>query len=222
LNKFILAAILILLPSFALAAEPRTDRPHWSLELKGGAFFPDTANWSKAYGSSYMGEYGGALSYKVLRQIEVGIEGSYARATGKGQLPIHGQLAGNSQVQAGKVTNEHVPLDLFVLAHGVFSENQWLVPYAGGGWTRMFYREEVQGQGKTQGSVNGYHARAGVQLLLDGLEPDASNNLYRDFGMHHTYLFLEAKYTHAMADTIPSGSINIGGTSCLGGFLFEF
>ena len=80
----------------------------------------------------------------------------------------------------------------------------------------------MKGQGTTKGSVNGYHARGGVEVLLDGLEPSASRSLYQDYGIHHTYLFLEGKYLHAQADTLPSGSVNIGGTSCLGGFLFEF
>ena len=216
MRRFVLAAMLtIVVPAFSLAAESRTGRPHWSLELKGGAFFPRAGEWSKFYGRSYMGEFGGALSYKIHRQIEVGLEGSYARATGNGQQPMNGLVA-------GKVTHELVPLNLFVLARGVFNENQWLVPYAGGGWTRMFYREKVEGRKKTQGSVNGYHARAGVQFLLDRLEPDAANNLYRDFGVHHTYFLLEGKYTRALADTVPAGSVNIGGASCLAGFLLEF
>jgi len=220
LRNLILGLFLVIIPSLALGAEPRSDRPHWSLELKGGAFFPGAANWSKFYDSSYTGEYGGALSYKVLRQLEVGLEGSYLRSSGKGQLPLH--AAAGSTVQAGEVTYELFPLDLFVLARGVFSEDQLLVPYAAAGWSRVFYREGVKSQGSTRGSVNGYHARAGVQLLLDGVEPETSHDMYRDYGVHHTYLFLEAKYLRAMADTVPDGSVNIGGTSCLAGFLFEF
>lgn len=215
MKKIILAAILMLIPGLVQAAETRTDRPHWSLELKGGAFFPDTANWSKFYGSSFTGEYGAAVSYKVLRQLEIGIEGTYARATGKGQQPIHGLVG-------GEVTHQQAPLNLFVLGRAVFDENQWLVPYAGGGYTKMFYRDEVKGGSTTQGSVNGFHARGGVQLLLDRIEPDAAKNFYLDFGVHHSYLFAEGRYTRAMADTVSSGSVNIGGTSCLGGFLFEF
>ena len=207
--------LLVILPGLASGAETRPDRPHWSLELKGGAFFPGLSNWSSFYGSSYTGEYGGALAYKLHRQVEVGLAGSYLRASGKGLLP-------NSQAQAGEVTYQLAPLDLFVLARAVFSEDQWLVPYAAAGYTRLFYREAVQGQDTVQGSVNGYHGRAGIQLLLDGLERDASRSLYLDYGVHHSYLFLEAKYLHARADTVPSGSVNLGGTSCLGGFLFEF
>ena len=216
MKKFILTMALILIPSMLIAAETRPDRPHWSLELKGGAFFPGTTDWSKFYGSSYTGEYGAALSYKVLRQVELGLEGSYSTASGKGQQPIHGLVAGS-------VTNEHAPLDVFVLARGVFNENQLLVPYAGGGYTRMFYRLKVNDQGTTtQGSVNGFHARGGVQLLLDGLDSEAAENLYKDTGIYHTYFFIESKYTRAMADTVTAGSVNIGGTSYLGGFLFEF
>lgn len=226
LKKFLLALFLVILPSLAQGVEtprgeePRPDRPHWSLELKGGGFFPGAANWSRYYGSSYQGEYGGALAYKIWRQVEVGVGGSYLTASGKGQLPLH--AAAGSQLLAGDVTLQRAPLDAFILARGVFSENQLLVPYAAAGYTRLLYREQLKGQGTTQGSVNGYHARGGVQLLLDGLEPDASRSLYHDWGVHHSYLFLEAKYLHALADTVPAGSVNLGGTSCLGGLLFEF
>ncbi len=216
MKKFILL-FLILLPSFACADDARTGRPHWSLELKGGAFFPATANWSQFYGSSYLGEYGGSLSYKVHRNVEVGIEVSYGSATGKGQA-----VSSSGTVPAGEVTSQHAPLNVFVLARGIFNENQWLVPYAGGGYTRMFYRLEVKDQGTTQGSVNGYHARGGVQLLLDALDSDAAKSLYKEARIYHTYLFVEGKYTRAMANTVSGDSLNIGGTSCLGGFLFEF
>jgi hypothetical protein len=215
LKKLLLALLICSLPGLAQGAETRPDRPHWSLELKGGAFFPALSGWSKFYGSSYQGEYAGALAYKVLRQVEVGLEGSYLRATGTGQFP-------STQTPAGEVTFERVPLDLFVLARAIFSEDQWLVPYAAAGYTRLFYRTEVKGQQTVKGSVNGYHARGGVQLLLDGLESGASRSLYLDYGIHHSYFFVEGKYLHADADTLTGGSANLGGTSCLGGFLFEF
>ena len=214
MKRLLLAVVLLLLPSVAAAAE-RWDRPHWSLELKGGAFFPATENWSKFYGSSYLEQFGGALSYKVIRQLELGIAGTYGWATGKGVQPSHG-------VAAGETDYQQAPLDLFILARGVFDENQLLVPYAGGGYTRMFYRVGVKGQSSTEGSVNGYHARAGLQFLLDRLEPESAENLYNDYGLQHTYFFVEGKYTRAIADTVPSGSVNIGGTSALAGLLVEF
>lgn len=220
--RIVMAAILaLLLPGPALAQAPRPERPHWSLELKGGTFFPDSGNWSRLYGSSFTGEFGGALSYKLERRIEVGIEGSYLRASGKGEQPGH-QQQGRLLPPAGEVRYQQAPLNLFALARGIFNEDQWLVPYAAAGVTRIFYRTEVKGQEKTSGSVNGYHARGGMQFLLDSLESDASNNLYLDFGIHHTYLLLEGRYTRAMADTNSGGSVNIGGISWLAGILLEF
>jgi hypothetical protein len=220
LKNLILAVVLIVLPTAVTAAETNTDRPHWSLEFKGGEFIPDSENWSTYYGRRYTSEYGGALAYKIVRQLEFGIEGMYLRDTGLGFAPIH-------NIAAGNVKYESAPLNVFLLARGVFSDTQWLVPYVGGGWTRMFYREEVQFQGVARGAVNGYHARAGLQFLLDGIDSDAANNLYLDYGVFHTYLFFEAEYTRAMIDTvasgtIPSQSVNLGGTSWLGGLLFEF
>jgi hypothetical protein len=215
LKNFIIILVLIISPAALLAAEPPTKRPHWSLEFKGGDFIPDIDNWSQFYGNRYTTEYGGSVAYKLLRPLEVGIEGSYIEDRGQGLAPLH-------NTAAGKVTYKLYPVNVFVLARGVFSEKQWLVPYVGGGWTRIFYREEVENQGVVRGAANGYHARAGLQLLLDGIDQSAAGNFYRDFGVYHTYLFLEAKYTRAMVDTVSGSSVNIGGTSWLGGFLFEF
>jgi hypothetical protein len=160
--------------------------------------------------------YGGALAYKLIRQIDIGISGGYAQAKGRAYAPIHGSPAGN-------VTYRIAPLSLFVLLRGVFTENQWVVPYAGGGVTRLFYSEEVSGQRAVNGSVDGYHARGGLQFLLDVLDQRAANNMYLDYGIHHTYLFIEAEYTRAVVNATSSApETNLGGTAYLGGLLFEF
>lgn len=215
MKKFILLALLLCLPALTSAAEKDAARPHWSLELKGGAFFPDISGWSKSYGKEYTGEYGGALAYKLLRQLEVGVEASYINATGKATAPLNG-------VMTGEVDYQLVPLGVFILGRGIFYEKQLFVPYAGGGYTRTFYWQEIRNQGKVKGSVNGYYGRAGIQILLDGIDPASSKNLKEEFNISHSYLFAEGKYSHASAPTIPSGTVNLGGTSWLGGFMFEF
>ena len=215
MKKFILIFVLIIWPTALLAAETPAERPHWSIEVKGGEFIPALDNWSQYFGRRYAREYGGSLAYKLLRPLEVGIEGNYIEDRGQGFAPLHNMAAGN-------VTYKLYPVNVFVLARGVFSEKQWLVPYVGGGWTRIFYEEEVEKQGVARGATNGYHARAGLQFLLDGLDPDAANSFYLDEGVHHTYLFLEAEYMRAMVDTVSAGSVNLGGTSWQGGLLFEF
>jgi hypothetical protein len=215
MKTLVLLAAFLCVPIFVSAAEPVVERPHWSLELKGGVFYPGASDWSKYYGSSYTGEYGGALAYKVLRQLELGVEGSYSNVTGKANAPLNGTLS-------GEVNNQLVPLGVFVLGRGIFYEKQLLVPYVGGGWNRTFYWQEVKNQGKVKGSVNGYYGRAGLQILLDDIDSESSKNLYNDYGVNHSYFFAEGKYSYASAPTLPSGTVNLGGTSWLGGFLFEF
>ena len=83
----------------------------------------------------------------------------------------------------------------------------------------MFYREKIQDQGRVHGSVDGYHVRGGLQLLLDGIDRHAANSLYMDFGVYHTYFFVEAERTTAKDK---ASSNDLGGTAYLMGLLFEF
>jgi len=216
-KRIILGAMLFLNVTAlsAQAAEPALERPHWSLELKGGVFIPDIDNWATYYGRRDISEYGGSLAYKITQQIEVGLEGSYIKDKGRGLAPLHG-------IVTGDVTYELAPLNVFVLVRGVFRDNQVLIPYAGGGWTRMYYREKVQYQGDIKGSTDGYHARAGLQLVLDSMDPRAASNMYMDYGVFRTSLFFEARHIRAMITDLNGTSVNLGGTSWLGGLLFEF
>lgn len=209
---------LMLVPGFALAADPLLDRPNWSLEIKGGYFYPEIDNWKTFYGQERTGHYAGSLAYKLFQQVEAGIELGYIKDQGQGYAPLNSQLFG-TQVLSGRAKYEVAPVNVFILFRGVFRETQWLVPYAGGGYTRMLYRETIEGQGTVRGSVNGYHGRAGLQLLLDDIDTGAANNLYLDYGIYHTYLFVEMEMTKA---TVGSSSLDLGGKSYLAGFLFEF
>ncbi len=205
---------LLLLPAVVHAADADTglDRPHWSLELKAGDFTPALPNWKQHYGSKEMPEYGLALAYKVERRIEIGAEAGGMQAAGKAYYPQHG-------IYAGRATYTLYPVDLYVLVRGLISEGQWVVPYIGGGWTRILYREQVEGQDAVTGSADGYNFRGGLQFLLDGLDPDAANNFFQEYGVNHTYLIVEAEKRHAV---VSSTSTDLGGTSLLAGLLFEF
>jgi hypothetical protein len=217
LRKIILLLlILIAAPSLVQAADQTDDQPNWSFEIKGGLFAPSLSNWAQYFGKRDMPEYAMSLAYKVIRQIEVGVEGGYLEARGQGYAPVHSENAGYP-VLAGRVTYNLYPVNAYVLLRGVFNENQWIVPYVGGGYTKMYYREKIEGQDTVSGSANGYHARGGLQFLLDGLDRSAANNMYMDYGIFHTYLFIEAKYSHAAIS-----GIDLGGTSYLTGLLFEF
>jgi hypothetical protein len=211
-RKIILVLLLLAVPLAVHAEDALIDRPHWSIEVKGGTFSPSLDDWSQNYGERDMPEYALSAAYKLLRQVEIGIEGGLARTKGPATAPIH-------RNQAGSVTYEIFPVNAFILFRGVVREGQSVVPYAGGGFTKILYREAIEGQGSVKGSANGYHARGGLQFLLDGVDRAAANGLYLDYGIIHTYFFVEAEYTVAKVKQV---SADLGGIAYLAGFLFEF
>ena len=211
-NAFLTALLILALPFGAYAAAPPADRPHWSLEVKGGWFYPDIDTWEINYGRDRTWHYAGSLAYKLFRQMDIGVDGGFIKDRGQGNGAISGMVT-------GRVIYEVFPVQAFVLLRGVFSERQWIVPYAGGGWTRMYYREQTEAQGTARGYADGYHGRAGLQFLLDNIDPRAAHNLHADFGILHTYLFGEVQVTNVQVGT---PSVNLGGRSYLAGFLFEF
>jgi len=204
-----LIALFLLAPA-VYAEDTALEAPHWTFDIKAGRFMPDLPDWRSYYSRNYVTEYGTSLAYKFIRQAEVGVEAGYLSAKGLAKAPAH-------QLNTGSVTYTLYPVNAFILFRGIVKENQWIVPYAGGGYTRMYYRESIEDQGTIKGSANGYHARAGLQILLDGLDPSASGNMFIEYGIFHTYLILEARYTHAVVS-----STNLGGKSYLAGLLFEF
>jgi hypothetical protein len=197
------------------------DRPHWSVEVKGGYFYPELENWEAYYGDDKTWHAAGTVAYKFFRWAEIGVEGGMIRDRGTASAPFNSAYFG-TPVTAGEVTYQLFPVSAFVVLRGVFSEQQWLVPYIGGGYTRMHYRVKVEDQGSVRGSADGYNGRAGIQLLLDNLDQKAANNLYMDYGILHTYLFFEAQQTTARVTDVNGIEVDLGGLSYLWGLLFEF
>ena len=215
MKNYILILLFIMLPAAAFAESAALERPHWSLEVKGGNFAPDIAGWTTSFGDRSTGQFEGSLAYKILRQVDAGVAVGRIRDGGQGWAPLH-------KSYAGKIDYQLFPVQAFVLLRGIFTENQWVVPYVGGGWTRMYYKEELSQQAPARGHADGSHVRGGLQLLLDALDQRASTNMLRDFGVYHTYFFIETERTKAMINDASGVSTNLGGTSWLGGLLFEF
>jgi hypothetical protein len=137
--------------------------PHWSLEIKSGRFEPELEEWATFYGDEDTSQFGFALAYKVLRWAETGIAIDRVHDEGVGTLPLNNMLG-------GEVDFQMYPVHLYVLLRGVFFENQWVVPYVGGGGTRVYYRQEIDNQSSVRGKVDGTHVRFGLQILLDVLD----------------------------------------------------
>jgi hypothetical protein len=205
----------VLTPLEAAAEKDDVERPYWSVEVKGGYFYPEIPDWATYYGDNKTWQASGSVAYKLLRQVEIGVEGGKVEDRGTAFAPLAGSTT-------GRVIYQLYPVNAFVLARGVFSERQWLVPYVGGGFTMIYYREKIEDQGYNRGKATGYHGRIGLQLLLDSADQKSANNFYMEYGIIHTYLFFEAQKTRVMVDTNSGESLDIGGLSYLTGLLFEF
>ena len=224
MKNIILILLFIFLPAAAFAEALAEDRPHWSAEVKGGTFAPEIDDWAKFYGDSSTGQFEASLAYKILRQVEAGVAIGRIRDGGQGLAPLHSAATGTAgtTIYGGHISYKLFPVSVFVVLRGVFTENQWVVPYVGGGWTRMYYKEELSAQPTVKGYTDGSHVRAGLQLLLDVFDERAATNMFRDYGVFHTYFFVEGQRTRAMINDLTGKSIDLGGTSVLGGLLFEF
>ncbi len=204
--------MLMIVPSAAMAEDPLMEQPHWSLEVKGGMFSPVLDSWSEFYGKNSMPEFAVTLAYKLLRQVEIGVGVGSMRDTGHSYAVLH-------QTYVGNVTYHIYPVNAFALVRGLLKEDQLLVPYVGGGWTRMHYEEKIENQQTARGYADGYHVRGGLQLSLDFIDQGASNRMFIDYGVYNTYFFVEAEYSRAIVRSV---STDLGGTAYLGGLLFEF
>ena len=206
----VLLCCVILSTGLPAAADAPASLPRWSFEFKGGRFKPELPDWKDYYGSDSMGEYLAALGYLPLRALQLGTEVGYAYDSGQGLLPNNGVLG-------GEVSYLLVPVHVYVVVRGVFTAEQWVIPYIGGGWTRAYYKQTVKNQQTYKGHADGWNARAGLQLLINALDPNNAKSLRSDFGIDYTYLTLEAQKFRAEID-----GAELGGTSYLLGLRLEF
>lgn len=175
---------------FLYNASASTPAPSWTVEASAGVFEPEDENWNTYYGSDRMIEASVSLAKRFFYVLDIGVAVNYGVDKGSGV-----QLSSNTT--AGSATHEQAPVDVFALLRGRFTAGQWIVPYVGGGYTRFNYRQTVDGHVKTRGGVNGQHARAGLQFLLDVLDRDSASEIYGNWGVINSYLYLEARQTMA-------------------------
>lgn len=194
----------------AANADAIAESPRWAFEVKGGKLHSAMEEWGDFYGDDRLTMFAIGVGYKPWRQVEIGADVAYLRDRGRGFAPGHEETAGDVRYQL-------TPVHLSLTVRGIFYEDQWLVPYIGAAAGRYPYRIDISGQERVTGSTGGSRYRAGLQLLLDLLEPRASAGMTAAYGVQNTYLFLE--YQEAKAELAGS---DLGGEAWLGGLLLEF
>jgi hypothetical protein len=205
--KYVLSLFIsFLIPLSANAAA----RPYWSVEMRGGVTEPALPNWSTYYQDKRPITGFVDLSFKPLRFFELGLETGYLRAQGKGLLPLNGTTG-------GEVTHELLPITALATLRLTFTDRQWVVPYVGGGWNRVTYRQSIKGQDTVMGAAQGFVYRGGIQILLDPFDNLAANYLRDDYGISNTFVVIEYRKNEAIVN-----AIDLGGSTYTTGIMLEF
>ncbi len=189
-----------------------TEPPRWTIAIKGGLFAPNLTSWKQQFGTGEDTIFGLTLGVKLIRNLEMGIEGAYFSEEGEG-VTTSGRPSGTD------LKLKFFPLQAYLLYQLIFYEDQPLVPYLGGGYSRFTYRMTLEGDQTIKGAQEGYHYRSGLALLLDHVDPSAAENA-KDWGLVNSYLFLEAQY--AEVDDFGDASIDLGGWTYWAGLAYEF
>lgn len=181
----------------------------WVFEIKGGAFSPDLDRYDEFYGGD-PAYFAAAFAYRPSDWYEYGAELGFMHDSGVGIFETTG-------ITGGDVGYTLVPAHLYISVFGRFSPGQWVVPYAGVGATMAWYKQDIDAQPNRSGRTDlGYNAKAGLQLLLNGLDRGTARRAAKD-GLMYTYLFIEGQYFSTKVD-----GHDLGGVTYLLGLRLEF
>jgi|GEM_PF-3255890 len=212
---FIFLSVTLLVASEARAASVRTGT---LFELHGGFFRPsEYEKWEAAFGHTFSALGGLKLGQELIKNIELGFSADY----------IH-EVAREWSVY-------YIPLGLSLTYALRYSQSQVLVPYLGGGVDFVYGKTGRIRQGNIKPTYlkeSGYHAVAGIRLLLDALASDDAEFFDQKFGVNNSYLVLEARYLKLFnadyaeqefdASTPGTGYFDPKGMLISLGFLVEF
>lgn len=207
LSTLILLTLALQFPVSVSASED----PRWSIALRGMQNEMQTDNWETTY-SDKTNYAGIEIGWKFLHQLGINLGISYSRSTGK------------ATTTSGRTSNDNVrtrlaPVEISCFYRLVFMKDQIVVPYAAAGYTHMFYQTDLNDDERI-GDQSGYHLKAGLQFLLDWIEPAAAARMKQNWGLENSSLFVE--YYQSEIDDFGSATDNLGAKGIAGGLIFEF
>ena len=207
----VLALLLAVLPHTAGAQEPRL-----AFGVAGGAVLPQQSGWGDHYEHDARPVGRVWVGFRFARVLEVGLGGGYWQATGR----ITADGSGAPLAVPADQTLEVVPTQAYLLLNLCLHPDQLVVPYLAGGYSRYFYRREIEDGDTVRGHLSGYHGRAGLKLLLNRVDPGNARRAKNLWGLQRTYWLVEGEY--AKVDDFGDASTDLGGWTFLTGVGLEF
>ena len=203
-------AVLLLLSSAAWAQEEEK-RSHFAVGLGYGAVLFEDDVYQDFFDQDMLPAGELSVSVYPVRNLALTAGSGYLFQSGK----AIGELSGEPSGEELELTI--VPVYGQVGYRFDFADEQWVVPSLAAGGDYWLYWEKNEFEKDVEGGKSGWHATAGLGVLLDQIEPDASFNLMSEFGIENTFLELTATRTWMNGD-----GLDFSGWVFQGGFLFEF
>jgi len=202
--------IFVFLWPLYLSAVEKT--PQWfSLEFKGGVWFPTNGTTKGSLGTM---EPTGSIEFGFLYQSKFGAELGVGIALADGTAV--GSVSGAPSQD--KFSLLLIPIHNSFVFRADFKEDQLFVPYVKAGPDYILFRESLNGS-STSGVKFGLHGAAGLQILLDRIDP-LSNLMEDDLGVNDVYFTIEGRY--AWVNNFGGNGLDLSGLNATAGFLFEF
>jgi hypothetical protein len=130
----------------------------------------------------------------ITKYTTLGIGGGFGVSYAEGKALRVGY--GGFEETENRVTFVLVPMHLSLFWNLQFWEKQPVIPGFSVGYDAWFWNEDkAEGDGKGNGFRQGWHAAASLWFLLDWLEPTHATRLDNDYGINHTYLVAEYRYS---------------------------
>ena len=215
----------------------------FAFELNFGPYRPDIDSEFKSVNGAppfqpYQDYFGSG--HNLMTQIELDYQfwhryGSLAAGLGLGYFSVTGTApvaSGTGQPSGDQSQIKIIPVNLSaVYRFDYFLETRGipLVPYGkiGLDWD---YWQDTDGNGNiatdghggnARGATLGWHAGAGMELVLDFLDPDAAHDFDLDLGVNHTAITFE--FFHSDISGLgESNRLHLGDTDWTLGLLLEF
>jgi hypothetical protein len=210
----------------------------FAFELRFGPYRPDVDSEFNGQRTPYKDFFGN--DRRLMTQMELTYEffhgfGTLGAGIGVGYFSVSGRSpveAGTGELTSDQSTLKVVPVSASaVYRFDVLLERRKipLVPYGKAGLDYAYWQitdgnDEIANDGAgghARGATPGWHAAAGVALVLDGFDPEAARSFDSDLGVNHTAIVFEYRY----ADISGLGTANkmhLGDSTWSLGLLLEF
>jgi len=195
---------------FAKESEPRS---YGSFELWYQFYYFDAPDiYKEFFEKEFIEPFGISAGWYPLRNLDLMVKAGYGERKGH-----------TIGIKSGERSEEEVKLILVPaqaeLAYRFdFFNEQFLVPAGGVGYDWWYFKEDDEFGGDVEGDKTGWHATAGLAILLDRLDPSGKFSLEDEYGIENVFLNIEARWCWLTEED----GFDFSGVGYSAGLLFEF